>query len=95
MLYTLLACCFVSHLNYTPAADSCTEPAAVIFGLPHYVLVRQPLSIIDGIIDLLAIPLYLKCTQHAKIGDLRLICTPNTGCPVLGVHIILWIADFL
>ena len=43
MLYTLLACCFVSHLNYTPTADSCTEPAAVIFGLPHYVLVRQPL----------------------------------------------------
>ena len=36
MLYTLLACCFVSHLNYTPAADSCIEPAAVISGPTHF-----------------------------------------------------------
>lgn len=41
MLYTLLAYCFVSHLNYTPAADSWIEPAAVILGLP-LLLVRQP-----------------------------------------------------
>lgn len=31
MRYILLALCFVSHLNHTPTADSCTEPAAVIF----------------------------------------------------------------
>lgn len=35
MLYTLLAFCFVAHLNDTPTPDSFQEPGAVFLGLPH------------------------------------------------------------
>ena len=42
MLYTLLACSFVSHLNDTPTPDSFQEPGAVFSGLPHSVSETVP-----------------------------------------------------
>ena len=42
MLYTLLVCSFVSHLNDTPTPDSFQEPGAVFSGLPHSVSETAP-----------------------------------------------------
>ena len=45
MLYTLLACSFVSHLNDTPTPDSFQEPGAVFSGLTHCVSETAPLPV--------------------------------------------------
>ena len=44
MLYTLLASCFLSHLNNTPKPDSVQEPGFVIFR--GCLLVRPPLWVL-------------------------------------------------
>ena len=42
MLYTLLAFCFVAHLNDTPTPGFFQEPGAVFSGLPHCVSETAP-----------------------------------------------------
>ena len=42
MLYTLLAFCFVAHLNDTPTPGSFQEPGAVFLGLPHRISETAP-----------------------------------------------------
>ena len=46
MLYTLLAFCFVSHLNNTPKPGSTQEPGLCFFW-GGCLLVRQPLGLSD------------------------------------------------
>ena len=41
----------------------------------------------DDTVGAFACPDGMQKIKHREVGSMSMICTPNTGCPVLGVHI--------